>query len=422
MRVLRTPGFARLAVGQSVNAVGNWVAIIAIWGFASFEFDASAADLALLFVALSIPGAVLGPGLGVVIDHLGPRRSLMVANGLGVANALALTQAESYLGIVALALPLGLIEGLATASIDALPPRLVDDGDLLRANAILGTAEDLAMVVGPVVAAVVNAGWGLAGAFLADAATFAVGMASVAGLRLRPAEGGVEEGEEADELVTPPSHAGPVGLAGSVAPVEVALSRRAWTETRQGLGLVRRSPRLRWLLGLSLLTFSIWGVFGVVEPLYVRDVLEASDTTFALLQVVFGVGMVGAGAVMTALGDRAARPRWIALATLASGAAAAAYVGTSSLPVAYAGVFAWGALTAFVLVPTKTLLQRSAPQAAHGRVLALYESLEPASSVMAVPVAAVAAGLVGVQVLGVAGGVVLAVGGILALRRIGVFG
>ena len=71
MRVLRVRGFAPLLVGQAVNETGNWIAVIAIWGFASFQFDVGAGDLALLFVVLSVPGALLGPLLGVPIDRLG---------------------------------------------------------------------------------------------------------------------------------------------------------------------------------------------------------------------------------------------------------------------------------------------------------------------------------------------------------------
>ncbi len=263
MRLLRVPGFGPLLAGQAVNAVGNWVAVIAIWGFASFRFDAGAGDIALLFVALSVPGALLGPLLGVPIDRLGPRRTLILANGLGFLDTLALSQADSYEMVIVLALPLGLIEALASASLDALPPRLVDDAELVRANAMLEGAQDLAIVVGPVVAALVNARWGLAGAFLADAATFVVGLAVAVPLD-----------------VDPPPRAAPVP------------ARR---ELGEGLALIRGSAGLLWTFGVVALTYALWALFGVLEPLYVRDVLGASDTTFALLQTVFGVGLVGAG-------------------------------------------------------------------------------------------------------------------------------
>ena len=386
--MLRVPGFAGLLAGQAVNAIGNWVAIIAIWGFAAFEFDAGAGDLAALFVVLSLPGALLGPALGVVVDRIGPRRSLMAANGLGVVAALVLTRADSYGAVIALALPLGLIEALASTSLDALPPRLVPDDQLVRANALLGGAEDLAIVVGPVVAAGVHAVWGLPGAFAADAATFAVGLLVAARLSIEPAPR--DDGDEAPSV------------------------RR---ELAAGFRLVRRTPGLRWTLGVVTITYSLWGLAGILEPLYVRDVLARSDTEFALLQAVFGVGLVGAGLTVAAVGERLATPRVVALATVVSGATAALYLGTTSIVVAYVGVFLWGVDVAFFYTPAKTLLQRWAPVSAHGRILSLNQALEPAAQVVATPVAAGLVVWLGVQSLALAAGAVVAVAGLLALRR-----
>lgn len=379
-------GFPLLLAGETVNATGSWVAIIAIWGFAAFRFDAGPGDLALLFVVLSLPGALLGPLLGVPIDRLGPKRTLVIANLLGMVNAIALTQADSYLTIILLALPLGLIEALAAASLDSIPPRLMDDEHLVTANAFLGGAQDLAIIVGPVVAAVVNARWGLSGAFLVDAATFLVG--ALVALRLYvPTAPRREEARES--------------------PLK---------EVRAGFTLVRRSDGLRWTLGVVGSVYLLWALFGLLEPLYVRDVLGESETVFALLQTVYGVGLVGAGLALAAIGDRIARPRYVAVAIIASGATAALYVGTQSLVVAFIGVFLWGINVAFFYVPAKTLLQRYAPTEFHGRVLSLNQSLEPAAGMLVTPLGALALGVVSVQVLGVVGGAVAAIGGLVALR------
>src|SRR5436190_2182064 len=216
MRVLRVRGFAPLLLGQAVSETGNWIAVIAIWGFASFRFDVGPGDLALLFVVLSVPGALLGPLLGVPIDRLGPRRTLVLANVLGLLDALLLTQAHSYTAIIVLALPLGLIEALATASLDAIPPRIVPDEQLVTANALLGGAQGLAIVVGPITAALVNSQWGLEGAFLADAATFLVGALVALRLRIEPAPR------------DPMEH-----------------STSTWRELRAGMSLVRRTGGLR---------------------------------------------------------------------------------------------------------------------------------------------------------------------------------
>jgi predicted MFS family arabinose efflux permease len=185
------------------------------------------------------------------------------------------------------------------------------------------------------------------------------------------------------------------------------------------MALVRHTTGLRWTMGVAMVTFTLWGLFGILEPLYVRDVLGRSDTVFAVLQTVFGLGLVGAGLTLARLGDRMARPRYVAIATIVSGATAALYLSTQSLAVAFVGVFLWGIDVAFFYVPAKTLLQRYAPTAAHGRILSINQALEAAGALIATPIAALAAGALGVQVLGVVGGAAAAVAGFVALRLAG---
>jgi MFS family permease len=387
VRVLRTPKFGVLLGGQAISAIGDWIAVIAIWGFAAFKFHAGATEIAVLFCALSAPGAFLGPLLGVPIDRLGPRRTLILANGLGFFAALALTQADSYAAIVVLALPLGLIESLGMASLDALPPRLVADEDLVSANALAAGAQDLGFVVGPLAAAALNSAWGLEATFAADAATFLVGMA-----------------------VALPLNVGAAGRDGD-------RGESVWRELLDGLSMARHNTGLRWALLVAACTYLLWGLFGVLEPLYVRDVLHEPDNVFAFLQTVFGVGLVGAGFVLASVGDRLARPRHIAIALVISGGTAALYLGTNSVAVAFVAVFLWGVDVAFFYAPAKTLLQRYAPVAAHGRILSLNQSLEPFGSLVSTPLAAAVLAFASVQAVAVGGGAVAAAAGLWFLRR-----
>lgn len=385
MRVLKAPGFSPLLVGQAVNSIGNWVAIIAIWGFAAFDFDASSADLAILFVVVSVPGAILGPMLGVAVDRFGPRTTLMVSNFAGFVTALALTQAGSYDEVIVLALPLGLVEALARSSLDTLTPQLVGDDELVSANALMGAAQDSAIVTGPALAALLNSVWGIHAAFIADAATFLVGAAVAFRLDVGHSD---------------PDRAHAAALR----------------ELRDGFGVVRRSPLLRWTLATASITYCLWAVAGILEPLYVRDVLGESDTTFALIQVAFGVGLVGAGVAVARLGDRVANPTTLAAAVVASGAACGGYFATRSLAVAYVAVFLWGVDVAFFLVPLKTLVQRGTPAEAHGRVLALNASLEPVAAVAMAPIAAALLERMGVQAVAAVACAVVACAGLLATR------
>jgi MFS family permease len=387
MRDLRSRGFALLLAGEAIDAIGTWVGVIAIWGFAAFKFHASAGDVAMLLVVLSVPPALLGPALGVPIDRFGPKRMLVLAALLGALNTLALTQAHTFLAVVLLALPLGVVEGLANASINALPPRLVPDEQLVRANALLGGAQDFAIVIGPLVATLIYGWWGLGGAFAFDAATWVVCAVVATRIRLEP-------------HVREPSE------------------RSTWHELVDGLRLAVRRVGVRWTLVTATSVYSLWAVFGVLEPLYVREVLHESASTFALLQTTYGVGIVIVSLGIARWGAEIAKPTAPALAMTASGITAALYVGTRVLPIAFVGVFLWGALTAFFFVPTRTLLQRFTPIEYHGRVLALNDSLEGTVAIVVSPLTALAVGMVGVQALGVAGGVITLVGGLFIVRAV----
>src|SRR5581483_11946765 len=119
--------------------------------------------------------------------------------------------------------------------------RIVEPGDLLTANALLGAASESAIVFGPLVAAAAIAVAGLRAAFLVDAATYLVGVAVVVPLLLSP-----------------------------LAP-----------RPRERLHLAARQPLLRYVLTLSTAVFLTWAAFLVVEPLYVRDVLHRPPSQFA---------------------------------------------------------------------------------------------------------------------------------------------
>jgi MFS family permease len=113
----------------------------------------------------------------------------------------------------------------------------------------------------------------------------------------------------------------------------------------------------------------LYGMALLAEPLYVRDVLERSEQVFAALQSTFGVFLVAGGLLAARLGERLASFRWVALGVGASGVTSIVYLGTPWVMVAFAGVALWGVATAVISGPSRTVLQRSSPERAHGRVL-----------------------------------------------------
>ncbi len=89
------------------------------------------------------------------------------------------------------------------------------------------------------------------------------------------------------------------------------------------------------------------GAFSVVEPLYARHVLGRPPSQFALFEAAIGIG-----AIMTGLALPRARGRLpgtgterkaLAAGAIGYGLAAALFTGTTWVPAAYLGAFAWGA-------------------------------------------------------------------------------
>jgi predicted MFS family arabinose efflux permease len=372
--------FWAFAAGQAISAIGSWASIVAIWGYAAYRFDASTADISLVGLAWLIPAICFGPLAGTLIDRVGPRRVLIGAKALGAAASIALVFADSFAMVALFSIGHGTAFAFSEPALDAFPPRIVPDEHLASANALLRVCTDLAIVLGPVGAAGAIALWGFDGAFIADALTYVVGIASTFVV----------------VMAAVPERSEPEG---------------AWHETLAGIRIVARTPALRTTMMMTSAVYFLYGACLLIEPIYVRDVLDKPVQTFGLLQTAFGVFLVAGGFVVARAGDRFATRRWLAFAVAGSGVGALAYFGTKSVAVAFIGVMGWGAVTSLISGPSRTLLQRNSRTDHHGRVLAVDRTLENISHLVAMPIAGVLAVAIGVQGAAVAFGLaVVAVG------------
>ena len=242
------------------------------------------ARIALLGLAWSLPPLILAPLAGIPIDRVGPKRVIMVAHLLSAGVSVAFLFAGSFPVLVALAALHGATSAFSDPALRALPPRLVPDDQLVEANALLAGASQAAIVLGPLLAAVAIGTIGIEGAFIIDALTFVVGALVLIPFSIGRTESGAEGGSVTAEL-------------------------------REGFRVVRVRPRLRLLLGMSGCVYLSWGAFLVIEPIYVREVLQGSPTMLALLQATFGVGLLVMTLVVTRLGERVGGVRIAAIAT-----------------------------------------------------------------------------------------------------------
>jgi MFS transporter, DHA3 family, macrolide efflux protein len=383
-RLLRDPRFGSLTLGHALNGIGSWTSLIAVWGYAAYQFELGPAHLSLLVLAWGLPPVLLGPAAGLLIDRIGPRPIAVTADLANAAVALAMIASADLATLLALTVLHGIGKAFAAPAYAALLPRAVPPDRLFDANAVFTAAADLAMVLGPVVAAGVIATAGTAAAFAVDAVTYLIGAAATLPLNLHPVPAARHEP-----------------------------SSGTWAQLHAGLRAVRTSTGTKTLFTLG---FSLWlsfGTFLVLEPVFVRDVLNQPVTTFALLQTAFGVGLVGTGTALPSLRRYLESTSRMGPVIFTAGVAAAIYAATPVLAVTFAASAAWGACVALFSAPSRTLLLQQTPAEVHGRVLGAWQAANSLGQLLPALAFPVLAGI-GTQASLIGCGVLLAVVGLAA--------
>ncbi|HUQ40755.1 MAG TPA: MFS transporter [Acidimicrobiales bacterium] len=372
---------------EALSAIGSWATIVAIWAYAAYRYDATPGQVAFFGIAFAVPGVVLGPVSGTVVDRLGPKATLAFAKVVGIAASLALLSADDFGTLSVLSGFHGVASAFSHPALQSMPPRLVSDHHLARTNALVSLTDELAIVLGPAAAGVAIAVFGFRGAFVFDAFTYAVGLAVLPLVRLRP-------------VAT--AHGGPHPS------VRIRDALEGWK-------LIIASGVLRRTVACGFSVHVLYGFALLAEPLYVRDALHRSEDVFAALQVAFGICLVMGGIAVARLGERLASFGWVAAGVAASGATAVVYLGTPWIAVAFAGVALWGVATAAISGPSRTVLQRGSPEAVHGRVLAAGGMAENGAQLLGLIVGGALVAALGVR------SSVLGVGAVVSAAAIGLY-
>ena len=169
---------------QVVSFLGDWFADVALLGLVLELTDSDVAAAGIL-VAGFFPSFLVTPLTGAAADRFDRRRLIVVVSWLQALAALTflLVGADTvwlaFAGRAAVATLAAFIVPAAQAAI----PNLVDTEDLPTANALLSGVWGAMVAVGAALGGAFAAAFGRDAAFVADAVTFAVAAALIAGVR-----------------------------------------------------------------------------------------------------------------------------------------------------------------------------------------------------------------------------------------------
>jgi MFS family permease len=332
--------------GQVISLVGTWMQNVALAWYV-IELTHSAVAVGFLAFCRFAPFTVFGLVSGVVADRFDNRRLVMTTQTASMVVAAALTiLALSGAEIVWLAYVLAAAAGTALVfdapGRHALTFQMVGRDELPNAIALNASLFNASRVIGPAVAGVIIAAFGVAVCFGLNTLSFLAVLTSLALMR-------TEELVPLDRPGRPPTWIGGI---------------------REGLSYARRSPRVRLVLAMTTVVSTVGFNFHVLVPVLASETLDAGPRTFGLLSAAFGAGALTGALLSASLG----RASWKALITGVGGFSVSllALAPLKTVIACTALLFVVGVCFTLWTSNSQSLLQLSAPDHLRGRVLSLY--------------------------------------------------
>ncbi len=340
---LEVPNYRRYFAGQLISLSGTWMqTVAAIWLILSLTGSGVAVGLttALQF----LPMLLIGAWGGLLADRIPKRHLLMTTQALMAIPAVGLF-AVTATGVVAPWMVFGAVFAMGTVNAVDNPARqsfvieMVGPDRVVNAVSLNSVIVQMARIVGPALAGLLIAGFGVVPCFALNALTFVAMIAALWGMD-------------------------PRGL--HTAPV----APRAPGAIRAGLRYVLRTPELALPLALMALVGTLGFNFQVVLPLLAKFSFGGGASTYAAMVSAMAVGSIGGALVNGAHGRTG--PRLIAGGALAFGVLATLSAAMPSLALEIPVLALLGAAAVTFAATINSTLQLAVSAEMRGRVMALY--------------------------------------------------
>lgn len=348
LAIVRVPehrGYRNLLLARLISALGTWTAFFAV-RIAIYNQTGSAWWVSILLFCELFPSVILGVAIGPLIDRW-PRKRMMVLSDLGGAATFAvLPFVHSPAAICALSVVAGLSAAFFRPACYSAIPNLVREESLVSANALVQGVENLATLMGPVLAGIGVALLGSSTVYALNAVSFLVSAMLL-----------VRIGSRLQSRV-------PARIGGN-----------HWREVRAGLSLVRHD---RYLSSIALIwswaTLAYAGI-NVAEIVLTTEAYGAGNTGFGVF-VAFSAGgiLIGNVAAMPFI-ERLTVYGGYRASFLITAAGVTICAVSPNLAIGCVGAVIFGIGNGIGLVCNMTLIQQVVSDDRRGQVFAVLGSL-----------------------------------------------
>jgi MFS family permease len=347
LRAFRYRNYRIFFIGQSVSLTGTWMQQLAL-GWLVYRLTGSVMLLGVVGFAAQIPSLLLSPLAGALADRYDRRRLLIATQALAMLQALAmallvLTGAVRVLHIVALSAVLGVVNAfdmpIRHAFIADIITRKEDFGNAIALNSFMFNGTRL---IGPTLAGFLVATAGEGVCFMINAVSYLaviVSLTLISGRRRR---------------LTP------------VAPV--------LEELKEGFLYTFRSPPIRAVIALVAVISLVGMPYGILMPVFARDILGGGAHTLGFLTAAVGLGALAGAVYLASRPALAGIGKTIARMTALFGGGIIAFSFSRTLWLSLALLLAAGFGAMVLLASCNTVVQTVVEDDKRGRVMSLYTS------------------------------------------------
>jgi MFS family permease len=331
--------------GMLVAIIGWQVQMVA-QAWLVYQMTNSTALLGAVGLTQAIPTIVLTLFGGVVADRVDRRRLIMVTQAatgilIFVLATLVVTDLIRLWHIFAIALLVGAVWAFDQPARMALIPHLVDRDDLMNAVAMGSMVWQSSRIVGPAIAGVIIAVFGIAPCFYFTT----VGMlAMVFALKA----------VNVPRVAPPPN------------------KQNVLKNLTEGVSYIWRNPIFSTLIGLTFFN-SLFGMsYVIMLPVFARDVLVVGSEGYGFLMGISGVGALLGTIVLASMGNVRQKGLLMLAGATGFGGLIVLFALSRAFPVSLGLLFLMGAVNSVYMTTVNTLLQSMVPDELRGRVMGIY--------------------------------------------------
>jgi len=384
--------FFTVWTGQVFSLVGSRLVQFAlVWWLT--QTTGSATVLATATLVAILPGVVLGPFAGTLVDRWNRRTVMIVADGfIALVSVwvayLFWTGSASVWHVYVAMLARALGEAFHWPAMQASTSLMVPKQHLSRVAGLNQTINGALNVVAPPLGAILLAFLPIHGILGIDVVTALIAITCLFLVVIPQPERKAVAGTERQ---------------GSV-----------WEDFRAGLRYVRGWPGLMAIVFLAMIINFIVNPAFSLMPLLVTEHFHGGALQLGWLEAAWGVGMLAGGLLLTIWGGFRRRV-YTSLSGLVVSGIAIAVVGLApehGFALALSGLFVAGFMNPLVNGPFFAILQAAVAPEIQGRVFTLVGSLTSAMMPLSLAIAGPVADAVGIQPWYVVGGAIFALMGI----------